>query len=197
MPASPTSSSPRSWPAARLSGSPTRSSSPSSPKLSSAGRTRPTAGAGPRGRWGVTGARCAAGPSSGPMSGAGWPPRPGRIERAAPSAAAAARSPGAVRMRRRRRGSPVLTPRRSRTFLRQLGVEGVADQPIGAGELAADGQGVAQESGNRAALERQARRHRHVLPAGFDLLPLGPGKCRIGASLRGLISPMVNNLSTG
>jgi hypothetical protein len=41
--------------------------------------------------------------------------------------------------------------------VRQLGVEGVADQPIGAGELAADGQGVAQETGNRAAaLERQA-----------------------------------------
>jgi hypothetical protein len=41
----------------------------------------------------------------------------------------------------------------------QLGVNGIADQPIGAGELAADGQGVAQEAGNRAAaVERQARR---------------------------------------
>jgi hypothetical protein len=38
----------------------------------------------------------------------------------------------------------------------QLGIKREADQPAGAGELAADGQGVAQEAGNRAAvLERQ------------------------------------------
>ena len=62
-------------------------------------------------------------------------------------------------------------------FRGQAGVQRVADQPGGLGELAADLHGVAQEAGNEAVgLQRQPRRHRDVLALRVDRLALQPGQ---------------------
>jgi hypothetical protein len=65
----------------------------------------------------------------------------------------------------------------------ELGIKRVPDHPAGACQLAADGHGITQEAGDRAAAsERQPRGHRQVRAAGVNRLSLGPGQGRHGTS---------------
>ena len=65
----------------------------------------------------------------------------------------------------------------------ELGIQRVPHHPMGARELAADGHGITQEAGDRAAAsERQPRGHRLVGAAWVNCLSLGPGQGWHGTS---------------